>query len=221
MTTIVVLPIKRFQDAKQRLHVGLDPHARATLAEAMVRDVLAALAEVRSLYRVVVVSGEPRAIALARARDAVVVDDRAEAGQNAAAGAGIRQAVELGAERVLLVPGDCPALEPEKVDCLLAVGDDRPAVTIAPDRHGTGTNALLLAPPNVIEPAFGPGSFERHVEATRAAGASLTVAHLPSLALDVDTPADLAALRGARVGRATAEVIAALSAPAGPLAVRP
>jgi len=221
MVTIAVLPIKRFESAKQRLRIGLDPHARETLAEAMVRDVLAALAEVHSLYRIVVVTGEARAIALARGRDAVIVDDRAESGQNTAAAAGIHQAVELGAERVLLVPGDCPSLQPEEVEGLLGVDEDRPAVTIVPDRHGTGTNALLLTPPHVIEPAFGPDSFERHIGATRAAGARLAVAHLPSLALDIDTPADLLALRGAKVRRATAEVIAALSAAAGPLAVGP
>lgn len=221
MTTIAVLPIKRFDRAKQRLGVRFGPEARQTLAEAMVRDVLAALAEVRSLYRLVVVTGEPRALALARSRDAVTVDDDSERGQSAAAGAGIRRAVELGAERVLLIPGDCPALEPEEIDGLLGAADHRPAVTIVPDRHGKGTNALLLAPPNVIEPAFGPGSFQRHVAGAQAAGARLAVAHLPSLALDVDTPADLAALRGARIRRATAQVLAALDAPPGPLAAKP
>ena len=66
-----------------------------------------------------------------------------------------------------------------------------------PDRHGTGTNALLLAPPDAIVPAFGPGSFDRHVAAARAAGVAAHVERLPSLALDVDTAGDLAALRAA------------------------
>jgi 2-phospho-L-lactate guanylyltransferase len=221
MTTIAILPIKRFDRAKQRLGAGLDPEARKTLAEAMVRDVLAALAEVRSLYRLVVVTGDPRARALARAHDAVIVDDGSERGQSAAATVGTRRAAELGAERVVLVPGDCPALDPEELDGLLGIDDDPPAVTIVPDRHGTGTNALLLAPPDVIEPAFGPGSFERHVAAAREAGARLAVAHVPSLALDVDTPEDLAALRGAGIRRATAGVIAALGAAGHPFAARP
>ncbi len=221
MITIAVLPIKRFESAKQRLGVGLHSHLREALAEAMVRDVLSALAEVRSLYRLIVVTGEPRAIAFARAHDAVIVDDSTESGQNNAADSGIRHALELGAERVLLVPGDCPALDPEEIDGLLGVDDDRPAVTVVPDRHGKGTNALLLAPPNVIEPAFGPDSYQRHLDAARAAGARLAVAHLPSLALDVDTPADLAAVRWAGVRRATADVIAALSVPLGLLAAQP
>jgi 2-phospho-L-lactate guanylyltransferase len=214
MITVAVLPIKRFDRAKQRLGAGLDPDARQTLAEAMVRDVLAALAEVRSLHRLVVVTGEPRARILARARDAMIVGDDPERGQSAAAVAGIRAAIELGAERVLLVPGDCPALDAEEVDGLLSADEDSPAVTVVPDRHGTGTNALLLAPPDVIEPAFGEGSYDRHVGAARAAGARLAAAHVPSLAIDVDTPADLDALRGADPRAATAGVLAALADPA-------
>ena len=222
MTTVAILPVKRFDRAKQRLGQRLDAATRETLVEAMLRDVLAALAEVRLLYRLIVVTGEPRARALARARDAVIVDDEAEQGQSPAAAAGVSQAMELGAQRVVLVPGDCPALDPEELDGVLAADvEGGPAVTIVPDRHGRGTNALLLTPPDVIEPAFGPDSFERHVAAARSAGARLGVARLPSLLLDVDTPADLAALRGAPVRRATAGVIAAMDSHVQPLRLGP
>src|SRR4051794_23889216 len=138
MHTLAVLPVKRFTAAKQRLAVGLEPWARELLAEAMVGDVLTALGRVRGLEGVVVVTDEPRAIAPARAAGAEVLPDRTEAGQSPAAVAGIERATELGAERVLLVPGDCPALDADEVDELLAPESDAPAVTIVPDRHGTG-----------------------------------------------------------------------------------
>ena len=77
----------------------------------------------------------------------------------AAALRGIDAALERGAERVLLVPGDCPALDPAEVSALLA---HDAGVVIVPDRHGAGTNALLLTPPDVMAPAFGEGSFARH-----------------------------------------------------------
>ena len=70
-------------------------------------------------------------------------------------------------------------------------------VVIVPDRHGSGTNALRLTPPEVIAPAFGPGSFARHARLAAAAGAVVRIAQVPSLELDVDTPGDLAALRAA------------------------
>jgi 2-phospho-L-lactate guanylyltransferase len=210
MITVAVLPMKRFDRAKQRLAPGVAGGSREVLAEAMLRDVLSALAEVRSLYRIVVVTGERRAQALARAHDAVIVEDLEEHGQSAAAARGIARALEIGAERVVLVPGDCPALDPAELHALLASDDDVPGVTVIPDRHGTGTNGLVLSPPGAIAPAFGEGSFDRHCAAARASGARLAVARLPSLALDVDTPADLAALRGASVRRATASVVRSL-----------
>jgi 2-phospho-L-lactate guanylyltransferase len=201
MHTLAVLPVKRFGAAKQRLAESLQPWAREVLAEAMVRDVLSALGRVRGLGGLIVVSDEPRARAPALEAGAELLPDAAEAGQSPAAAAGVARALELGAERVLLVPGDCPALEPAEVDELLAERPGAPAVTIVPDRHGTGTNALLLAPPTAIAPAFGEGSFARHRTAAEAAGAAVRVGEPPSLLLDVDTSGDLDALRAALAAR--------------------
>src|SRR3954470_18982415 len=195
MRTVAVLPVKSFGRAKQRLRpAGVD---RAELAAAMVGDVLEALGAVRGLDGVVVVSAE-------RVDTAGIewVHDPVEAGQSAAALRGVRAAVARGAQRVLLVPGDCPALDPREVDDLLATGDDLrapagPRVVIVPDRHGSGTNALLIEPPSALTPAFGPGSFARHAALAHAAGATVQVGRLPSLELDVDTPGDLDALRAA------------------------
>ncbi len=194
--TAAVLPVKSFARAKQRLAKAVAGPPRAELAAAMVGDVLAALDAVDALDLLVVVTAEPRAAAAARDAGAVVVHDPVEAGQSAAAALGIAAALERGADRVLLVPGDCPSLEPREVDAVLAAGDGAAgSVVIVADRHGTGTNALLLTPPGAIEPAFGRGSFERHAALAAAAGASFLVAEAPSLQLDVDTPGDLAALR--------------------------
>jgi 2-phospho-L-lactate guanylyltransferase len=191
MRTLAVLPVKSFGRAKQRLRpAGVD---RAELAAAMVGDVLEALGAVRGLDGVVVVSAE-------RAETAGIewVHDPLEVGQSAAALRGVRAAVARGAQRVLLVPGDCPALDPAQVDELLAsTAPAGPSVVIVPDRHGSGTNALLIAPPGTLTPAFGPGSFARHAALAQAAGATVRVGRLPSLELDVDTPGDLAALRAA------------------------
>ena len=197
MRTVAVLPVKSFPRAKQRLGAAVGGGDRRELAAAMVRDVLAALTAVPELDGVLVVTAEPLAAAAAGDAGAVVVDDPEEAGQSAATLLGIDAAVARGAERVLLVPGDCPALVPAEVSGLLARDDPAPSVVIVPDRHGSGTNALLLTPPGVIGPSFGAGSFARHAAQARAAGATVKVAALPSLGLDVDTPDDLAALRAA------------------------
>jgi 2-phospho-L-lactate/phosphoenolpyruvate guanylyltransferase len=200
MVTAAVLPIKTYARAKHRLSEAIDVPDRRALAEAMVGDVLAALPAVVGLERVIAVTAEPLAAAAARDAGADVVHDPHEAGQSAAALLGIRAALESGAERVLLVPGDCPALDPEEISGLLA-HPGRAGVVIVPDRHGAGTNALLLSPPDVIEPSFGPGSFARHAARAHAAGTRVRVAEVRSLGLDVDTPADLRALRDALAGR--------------------
>ena len=151
MTTVAVLPVKRFDEAKQRLGETMRSGTRRALAEAMLTDVLTALRRARRVDVVVVVTREKAAEALARAHEATTIRDPDEPGHNPAARAGVRWAVEQGARRVILVPGDCPALDPVEVDdLLLAHPHEEKRVTIVPDRHGTGTNALLLTPPDVL-----------------------------------------------------------------------
>jgi 2-phospho-L-lactate/phosphoenolpyruvate guanylyltransferase len=198
--TVAILPIKSFSRAKQRLAPAVAGAARAQLAEAMASDVLDALARVAGLAAVVVVTADEGARALARAAGVRLIDDPEEAGQSAATAVAIA-AVGPDFRRALLVAGDCPALDPLEVDALLA----RPAeadeeVVIVPDRHRTGTNALLLAPPDVISPAFGPGSRGRHLDLAAEAAVACTEAELPSLALDVDDASDIEALRAALAG---------------------
>ncbi len=206
MSTLAILPVKRFDDAKQRLGETLAGGTRRALAEAMLADVLTALRRARRVEGVVVVTAEHAADALSRAHEAQVIRDPDEPGHSQAASHGVRWAVDHGARRVLLVPGDCPVLDPAEVDDLLIAHPHAEArVTIVPDRHGTGTNALVLTPPGAIEPSFGPGSRARHEAAAAAAGAECRIAEPPSLALDIDTADDLAALRsalGARTGGA-------------------
>jgi 2-phospho-L-lactate/phosphoenolpyruvate guanylyltransferase len=199
--TCAVLPVKRFDDAKQRLDRALNAGTRRALAEAMVSDVLHALRRATRIDAVVVVTGEHAAEALARAYDAEAIadDDR---GHSHAARSGVDWALERGFERALLVPGDCPTLDAAELDELVREGMSPPDVVVVPDRHGSGTNALLLAPPDVIAPSFGPGSRARHEQAAEAAQARCRVAHPRSLTLDVDTADDLAALRGALDARA-------------------
>jgi 2-phospho-L-lactate guanylyltransferase len=198
LSTIAVLPVKRFDDAKQRLGETMRSGTRRALAEAMLTDVLTALRRAKRVDAVVVVTREHGADALARAHDARTIRDPDEPGHNPAASEGVRWAIEQGARRAILVPGDCPALDPVEVDdLLLAHPHDEARVTIVPDRHGTGTNALVLCPPDAIVPSFGPGSCARHRALARDAGAECRIAEPPSLALDIDTIEDLAVLRAA------------------------
>jgi 2-phospho-L-lactate/phosphoenolpyruvate guanylyltransferase len=193
LKTTATVPVKRFQEAKRRLAQGIDDERRAALAAAMLEDVLESIAAARTIERTIVVSGDPLAQEIAASASAEVVPDPADEGHVEAALAGIARAEVEGAECVVLLPGDCPLLDPRELDHLLT-GVPEPYVAIVPDRHGEGTNALVLAPPTAIRPAFGEGSRARHVDAAREAGVPFEVEELASLALDLDTPADLVAL---------------------------
>jgi 2-phospho-L-lactate guanylyltransferase len=201
MRATAIIPVKRFADAKRRLLRAVGPCRRAALVAAMLADVLSAASEARLVERLIVVTGERRAerLTLRHAQrtstPVEVLRDPRDAGHAEAATLGIFRAKALGARCVALLPGDCPLLEPGELDGALERMDER-AVTVVPDRHGTGTNALLLAPPDAIGPAFGPGSCARHANRARRLGHRLEVEPLDSLALDVDTPDDLAVLGG-------------------------
>jgi 2-phospho-L-lactate/phosphoenolpyruvate guanylyltransferase len=198
MRTLAILPVKSFGAAKRRLSPALGSVSRQALAQAMFADVLTSVGRVPGVDAVAVVTADPVASAAARGERVLVLHDTAQAGQSAAAAVGISYALAEGFGRVLLVPGDTPLLDPGEVAELLRVPR---AVSIVPDRHGTGTNALVLAPPDAISPSFGPGSLERHMAAAAAAGVTSPVEKVPTLMLDVDTGADLSALVAALAER--------------------
>src|SRR5215211_9271189 len=194
MRTLAVVPIKTLSAAKQRLAGALATGARQSLAQAMFSDVLAALRRSQQVVANAVAHGE---------RVTVLPDERQD-GQSAAAMIGIRYAVATGYERVVLIPGDTPLLDATELDDLLVRCEaDGVGMAVVPDRHGTGTNALVLTPPAALEPSFGPGSFGRHMNHAVGAGLNHRAEQVASLAHDVDTPEDLAALAEALEGRRT------------------
>jgi 2-phospho-L-lactate/phosphoenolpyruvate guanylyltransferase len=195
MRTAAVLPVKKFANAKQRLASALGAGSRQALAQAMFMDVLAALRHVNGLEQIVIVASEPN-VDFAADHQVVVLEDELQEGQTAAALMGIGWALAAGFERVLLVPGDTPLLAVEEVQALLEGAGSTPVV-IVPDRHQAGTNALLLRPPDVIEPSFGPDSLARHIAAAGEARVEHRVERVPSLVFDVDTADDLAVVAAA------------------------
>jgi 2-phospho-L-lactate/phosphoenolpyruvate guanylyltransferase len=195
MRTLAIVPIKSFDVAKQRLSQSLAIGARRSLVQAMFSDVLGALRRVEGIEAIAVVTGDISARTVAAGDRMILLEDDLNAGQSEATQIGIRFAAEQGYERVLLVPGDTPLLQPPDLDdLLLRCERDAIGVAIVPDRHGTGTNGLLIAPPGIFDPSFGPGSLERHLAQARERALAHRVEALPSLEHDVDTPGDLAAL---------------------------
>lgn len=188
--TVAVITIKPFGLAKQRLR-GFP--RRRELAAWMAAMVLNAAADAALVHRVLVVTADSVAASLARAVGAAVVAETVPLGHSVASRRGMEHAVDLGATKILVLSADCPLVTGVAIDELLT-STEQASVVIATDRHGTGTNALLLTPPNAIEPAFGKDSRKRHETRAGLAGLACRVVHDAPFAHDVDTPADLDAL---------------------------
>jgi len=185
------VPHRGFEHAKTRLATVLEPDARAALAEYLLRHVLEVA--VATGDEVVVISPDPSLEPVAQAAGARLTVQRGmglNAGLTQAAG----EAMADGVDRLGVLHGDLPNLQPAEIGALLdAAGGDRPMVAIAPDAADTGTNGLALAPPDVIGFHFGKGSLIAHRAAAKRAGAWITIVRRPGLAFDIDTPDDLAA----------------------------
>jgi len=129
-------------------------------------------------------------------------------GTRACARIGITIAAGRGANAVLVLPADLPLLRSADIRRLLAAGDDD-GVVVAADRHGRGTNALLVRPPDAIPALFGPLSFAAHIDAARRRGVRVRTPRIAGVSLDIDTADDLQILRRKRrsAGPRTAAVL--------------
>ncbi len=211
MTVWAIVPVKPPHAAKTRLASVLSPHERATLARRLLADTLAATLACHALAGTIVVGGDQALRAAATRSGAWAYPDPLEDGRdalNAAVAHGCRRATERGATAALILPADLPLLAPDVIARFLREAGDA-SVAIAPDRAGAGTNALLLRPPSVLAPAFGPDSRARHQERARMHGLEIAVVYLPELSRDLDTPDDLALLGSFYATSPTAPVGAA------------
>ena len=185
----VVVPVRSFEGAKSRLGAVLDAEERRELVTRLLRRTVDAALATTGVTEVIVVSPDPEVLDVAAASGARAIAQRSR-GLNPA----IQEARDAapGATRLLVLPADIPEISPAALERVLAAGDANgaPSVVLATDRHGRGTNALLLDPPDVIDPAFGGDSRAGH--AWLASSADAAFIEVPGvLALDVDTPDDL------------------------------
>jgi 2-phospho-L-lactate/phosphoenolpyruvate guanylyltransferase len=193
-----VVPVKELRGTKSRLAPILDPGARAGLTLYMMGRVIAAIKEA-GVEDVCVVSPDRIVLGEAQGRGATPLLQESR-GLNPALEEGRRRALELGASTLLVFPADLPLLEAEDVRAVLEAAEGQ-SVVIAPDGARSGTNALLVHPPDALPFAFGPDSFEAHLEAARGRGLDVRVCERSHLAFDLDTAGDLARLKKSGAAR--------------------
>ena len=192
---VAIVPVRSLSGAKSRLGEPLDPEERADLILALLRRTVAAALASRRLDGVAVVSQDAELLTQARAMGAASVLQESD-GLNEGLSE-TRDSAGAEATALLVLPADLPAVSAEAIERLVEAAEEtarrepeRPVVVLVPDRHGKGTNALLVAPPNAIEFRFGEGSRAAHAAEAVAAGAAYVELDGP-LAFDLDTPEDL------------------------------
>ena len=190
-----IVPVKELSEAKSRLSPLFSQDIRRHLTLAMLDDVLCALRKVEALTRILVVSRDPDATAAALRQGAETLSEPLHLDQNGALNFAANIAKREGVGAILVMPADVPLAEAGEVASLLKEHGVSPAVTIVPDRHGTGTNILICSPPDLLPFKFGEGSFSAHVKSAEARGVRPSIAQMPSLALDIDTPEDILLLK--------------------------
>jgi 2-phospho-L-lactate/phosphoenolpyruvate guanylyltransferase len=188
-----VVPVKDFSSAKKRLAGILAARERRELFAAMLEDVLGALAASAGLAGILVVTRDPLAQDLAARYGARILEEDENRGHTAASTLGARVLAQDGAAGMMQVPADVPLLTPDDIAALLRAYGEAPAVTLSPSRDERGTNAVVCSPPDLLLLRFGEDSFRPHLERARSLGIEPAIVKRPGLALDIDTPEDLAA----------------------------
>jgi len=194
-----VVPVKDLRGTKSRLAPILDPGARAGLTLYMMGRVVRVILEA-DVGDVCVVSPDGMVLEEAKRRGATPLLQESS-GLNPALEEGRRRVLELGASALLVLPADLPLLEAEDVRAVLKEAGEGSSAVISPDGARSGTNALLIQPPDVLPFAFGTDSFEAHLGAARSRSLDVRVCERPHLAFDLDTAGDLVHVRKAGVAR--------------------
>ncbi len=187
---MILVPVKNLSCAKQRLAVVLDQPARTALAQAMLHDVLATLAEWPRHPRVAIVTGDPFASELAERYSFEVIPDPANPGETGAIEMATRLCEKRGVESTLVIPADIPLIQCWELDKIVAHAPQEGTVLV-PARDGRGTNAAFRRPANLFSLRFGNDSFRPHLAAAQATQKPCVVLELPGIAADIDNPADL------------------------------
>jgi 2-phospho-L-lactate/phosphoenolpyruvate guanylyltransferase len=205
---MLLLPVKNFANAKQRLASVLDSTERWKLAEAMLEDVLEAVCSWTQRPPVAVITNVASARQLARGLSFEIIEDTRNEGETEAVRLGTRVCEERGAPYTLVIPGDIPLVEPSELQAIVDAAPDGPAGSVlVPATEERGTNGALRKPPGLFPLTFGEYSFQPHLRAARGTGQPCVVLRLPGVELDVDTPADLALMIAAETRTRTQELL--------------
>ena len=192
---MILIPVKNLANAKQRLAGVLEQETRTELAHAMLRDVAEAISN-SALDETAIVTSDEFAAEIAHSHGFQVIVDHANRSETDAIEMATQWCEERNIERTLVVPADIPLLEATDLETIYLSAPPADTVLV-PSADRRGTNAALRRPAALFPLRFGNDSFVPHLAAAKATGKRCVVLDLPRIALDIDTPEDLAELAAA------------------------
>lgn len=195
MTLWAIVPVKPLRRGKSRLAGALSEQERTELNRMLLENTLKTFSDLKEVEEVLVISRDPQALTIARNYGARTVREDGQPELNTALRRATVIAQVYATGGVLVLPADLPLVSRDDILTLIGRAGEPPVVVIAPDRHESGTNALLISPVGLIEYDFGENSFQRHCQRAKDAGARLEIVNLPTLGLDLDLPEDLELVR--------------------------
>jgi 2-phospho-L-lactate guanylyltransferase len=189
MSIFAIIPVKTLLKSKIRLSTVLGQPERQVFTLAMLEDVLKAV-KCSEVHQTVLVSSDSVVKKIAHEFKVMFLQEKMQ-GLNKAVNQATRWCLQKNAESVLILPADIPLLKPEDVNKMVRLGSEETSVVVfSPSKNG-GTNALLLKPPNIIQPRFGPNSFRKHLNEASALKVPSKIYLSKRVSLDIDTVDDL------------------------------
>ncbi len=191
---VLLLPVKDLHNAKKRLIGALSPEERFGLAQAMLKDTIRAVKDIRCAEKVFVVTNYEPAMHLAEENRWEILREEQQISESHSVDAASKICEQWGVTGLLRLPLDLPLIQSSDIDELLAATCPGPSLLIVPSRDGTGTNAILRTPPTLFPSHFGSGSFAKHLAEAESARAQVVIRRNPRIEIDVDDESDLRTL---------------------------
>jgi 2-phospho-L-lactate guanylyltransferase len=189
----LIIPVKNFVNAKQRLCDYLDNVERADLYRSMLEDVLSSVQQVENLDGVSLVTCDPDAVKLANSWGMKVMLEPENVSHTHAVQLAVYNLAREGVESMVTLPGDIPLVTPFEINSLIEAHTNggKPAFSISPSHDLKGSNAVVCTPPDLVTLQFGSNSFYPHLDKAKKLGLKPTVISFPGISLDIDTAEDL------------------------------
>jgi len=185
-----VIPIRLAPRVKTRLNMILSPQQRICFVLKMLGHMIGVLEASPQIARVYVATSDKAVVDFlgANCPRTLCLPDMGGINESACAAADIL--ARDGFDSMLYLLGDLPLLNVAEVEQVIRLGTQH-SVVILPDHHRSGTNGLLLTPPNAMKTHFGPSSFNAHLNAAYSAQLKAFCLDTQGFARDIDTPEDL------------------------------